>query len=61
MLERECKRNIELMWLTKGLTPTYHTIADFRKNNPKALRATFKCFVLLCKDLCLIGERSKSS
>jgi len=34
-LERENARNIELMWLTSGLKPTYKTIADFRKNNPK--------------------------
>jgi transposase len=43
-LEKECKRNIELMWLTQGLTPTYHTISDFRKNNPKALKQVFKEF-----------------
>jgi len=60
MLERECKRNIELMWLTSGLTPTYHTISDFRKNNPKALRKTFKHFVLLCKNLSLIGDGLKA-
>lgn len=60
MLERECKRNIELMWLTSGLTPTYHTISDFRKNNPKALRKTFKHFVMLCKNLSLIGDGLKA-
>lgn len=60
MLERECKRNIELMWLTSGLTPTYHTISDFRKNNPKALRKTFRHFVLLCKNLSLIGDGLKA-
>ena len=38
MLERENSRNIELMWLTTGLKPTYKTISDFRKNNPKALK-----------------------
>jgi transposase len=37
-LERECGRNIEVRWLVGGLTPNYHTIADFRKNNPKALK-----------------------
>lgn len=60
MLERECRRNIELMWLTQGLAPSYHTIADFRKNNPRALRAIFKEFVLLCKNLSLIGEGLKA-
>ena len=60
MLERECKRNIELMWLTHGLTPSYHTIADFRKDNPKALRKTFKHFVIICKNLSLIGDGLKA-
>ena len=54
-LERECVRNIELQWLLAGLVPNYHTIADFRKNNPIALKATFKLFVLFLKDSDLIG------
>jgi len=53
-LERECGRNIELMWLTEGLKPSYKTIADFRKDNPKALRNVFREFVLLCKNIDLI-------
>ena len=53
-LERECGRNIELMWLTEGLKPSYKTIADFRKDNPKALKEVFREFVLLCKDIDLI-------
>lgn len=60
MLERECRRNIELMWLTHGLSPSYHTIADFRKDNPKALRKTFKHFVIVCKNLSLIGDGLKA-
>ena len=43
-LEKENARNIELMWLTQGLKPTYKTISDFRKNNPKALKEVFKDF-----------------
>lgn len=54
-LERECGRNIELQWLLAGLTPNYHTIADFRKINPVALKATFKLFVTFLKDLDLVG------
>ena len=57
MLEREVKRNIELIWLTSGLTPSYHTIADFRKNNPKALKQVFKEFVILCKNINLIDGK----
>ena len=60
MLERECKRNIEMMWLTQSLVPSYHTIADFRKDNPKALKGVFREFVLLCKKLELIGDGIKA-
>ncbi len=56
-LEKEIKRNIELIWLTSGLTPSYHTIADFRKNNPKALKQVFKEFVILCKNINLIDGK----
>lgn len=54
-LEKECVRNIELKWLMSGLTPNYHSIADFRKQNPQALRNTFKLFVLFLKDADLIA------
>lgn len=53
-LEKECIRNIELQWLCSGLGPNYHSIADFRKDNPTALRNTFKLFVLFLKDADLI-------
>ncbi|NQY20273.1 MAG: IS1182 family transposase [Campylobacteraceae bacterium] len=53
-LETEIKRNIELMWLTQGLTPSYKTIANFRKDNPKSLQQIFKEFSILLKDLKLI-------
>jgi transposase/DNA-directed RNA polymerase subunit H (RpoH/RPB5) len=54
-LERESFRNIEVQWLLGELTPNYHSIADFRKVNSKALRNTFKLFVLFLKDAELIG------
>jgi transposase len=54
-LERECVRNIEMQWLLAKLTPNYHSIADFRKENGKALRNTFKLFVLFLKDAELIS------
>jgi transposase len=54
-LEKECARNIEMQWLCVGLTPNYHTIANFRRDNPKALKALFKLFVLFLKDQDLIG------
>lgn len=44
-LEAECIRNIELWWLLHQLTPGYHTIADFRKDNAKAFKEAFKKFI----------------
>ncbi len=54
-LERECIRNIEVQWLLGELAPNYHSITDFRKVNPKALRNTFKLFILFLKEAELIG------
>jgi transposase len=56
LLERETKRNLELFWLLKRLSPDHKTISDFRKENAAALRATFKEFVLVCKQLELFGN-----
>lgn len=47
----ECRRNVELMWLLKRLSPDFITIADFRKENAKALKNVFKAFVKLCLDI----------
>ena len=54
-LENETYRNLEVIWLVEELRPSYKTIADFRKNNSKALTATNRDFVLLCKELQLFG------
>lgn len=48
-LENECKRNMELIWLTEELTPDFKTIADFRKDNKEALINLFKEFLYFCK------------
>ena len=37
-LEKECTRNIELQWLLCGIIPNYHSISDFRKQNPTGLK-----------------------
>jgi len=55
-LERETRRNIELMWLTGRLMPDFKTIADFRKDNGPAIRATCRQFVMLCRRLDLFCE-----
>ena len=57
-LEKECIRNLELHWLTNLLQPNYHSIADFRKENPLALKNVFKLFVLFLKEADLIGSKT---
>jgi transposase len=56
-LEKECKRNLELMWLLNELTPDHNTIANFRKDNSKAIKQVFRKMVTLCKKLDLIGGK----
>lgn len=56
-LEREAQTNIEAMWLINGLRPHYKTIANFRKEHPKAFREVFRRFVCLLKEWGLVeGE-----
>lgn len=57
-LERECQRNVELLWLTGRLMPDFKTIADFRKDNGGAIRKVCRAFVLLCRRLELFSEAS---
>jgi transposase len=57
-LERECQRNIELIWLTGQLAPDFKTIADFRKDNGKAIREVCREFVALCRKLDLFSAAS---
>src|SRR3977135_1343901 len=57
-LERECQRNIEMIWLTGQLAPDFKTIADFRKDNGKAIREVCREFVALCRRLDLLGGAS---
>lgn len=54
-LEQEAQRNLELMWLLKGLTPGYRTIAKFRQDNWAALKAANREFVVLLRELNLLG------
>jgi transposase len=54
-LEKECKRNIELLWLMKQLAPDHNTIANFRRDNEKAIRKVFRHTVSIAKQFDLIG------
>lgn len=56
-LEKECGRNIELMWLLKGLVPDHNTISNFRRDNPKPIRRVFRATVQLAKHFDLIGGK----
>ena len=55
LLEKECTRNLEVIWLLRTLKPDFKTIADFRRDNPKPLQQTCREFTLLCKKLDLFG------
>jgi len=55
-LERECQRNVKLMWLTERLTPDFKTIADFRKDNGAAIGKVCRELVLLCRRFGLFSE-----
>ena len=57
-LEREAKRNVEVMWLTGRLAPDYKTVANFRKDNGSAIRKVCSQFVALCRQLDLLAEAS---
>src|ERR1700693_215871 len=54
-LEREACRNLELIWLLKNLKPGYRTIANLRQENWQPLKAANRRFVLLARELGLVG------
>jgi transposase len=56
-LEKECKRNIEVMWLLKSLQPDHNTISNFRRDNPKAIKKVFRATVRIAKHFDLIGGK----
>lgn len=57
VLEKECKRNIEVMWLMKELKPDHNTISNFRRDNEKAIRKVFRFTVSIAKQFDLIGGK----
>jgi transposase len=56
-LERECSRNVEVMWLLRRLAPDFKTIADFRRDNGAAIVGACRAFVLFCRDQGLFTAR----
>ena len=59
-LEVESQRNLELMWLTRRLAPDFKTIADFRKDNGKAIRSVCRDFIMLCRQLDLFSAAGRT-
>jgi len=56
-LEKECGRNIEVMWLINCLRPDHNTISNFRRDNPKAIKKVFRATVQIAKHFDLIGGK----
>lgn len=56
-LEKECKRNIEVMWLLRCLKPDHNTISNFRQGNQKAIKKVFRATVQIAKHFDLIGGK----
>lgn len=55
LLEKECRRNLEVMWLLRNLKPDHNTISRFRKDNPQAIRRVFRQSVEIARNFNLIG------
>ena len=55
-LARECKCNVEVMWLLSKLTPDFRTISDFRKDNKEAITKVYKEFNKFCMRLKLFSK-----
>ena len=54
-LERDCRINVELMWLLATLAPDFKTIADFRRDNGAGIVGACKAFVLFARKAGLIA------
>ena len=57
-MESETGRNVEVMWLAGRLVLDHKTIANFRKDNGKAIRKVCAQFVSLCRQLNLFADAS---
>ncbi len=56
-LEKECHRNLEVIWLIKRLSPDFKTIADFRKENASAIKGACQAFIQFCRQADLLTGR----
>jgi transposase len=54
-LEAEARRNVQVMWLIKRLTPGFKTIADFRRDHARAIVGVCRAFIWFCREQSLFG------
>src|SRR5207244_248065 len=54
-LAAEATRNVEVMWLINRLTPSFKTIADFRKDHAAAIVRVCRAFIAFCREQALFG------
>src|SRR5258707_12106469 len=54
-LEAETRRNVQVMWLLNRLTPSFKTIADFRKDHAEAIVGVCRAFIWFCREQSLFG------
>lgn len=55
-LERQAHRNLEVLWLLRGLRPDHKTISEFRREHLKSFKGVLRQFNLLCRELDLFGR-----
>lgn len=56
-LEKECHRNVEVLWLMKRLAPDFKTIANFRQQNSSAIQKACRAFIQFCREAKLLDAR----
>lgn len=56
-LEKECHRNLEVLWLMKRLAPDFKTIANFRKQNSQAIGKACQAFIQFCREANLLSGK----
>jgi transposase len=54
-LEREAVRNLEVLWLINRVSPSFKTIADFRRDHGEAIVGVCRAFVQFCRGQSLYG------
>src|SRR3990170_2852607 len=57
-LERECRINLEVKWLTHDQVPDHKTLSDFRKESPSLVETLFKALITkFQKDIGVVGKK----